>query len=198
MSNKYIQTTEQENPDNLPDTVDAGGKILSRNPNNDGWEFIEQGFSISYSPANFTPTNGTIDGYFEGVDDALVGGTGIGPNTLTITSTTQTTQTTGWQVLSAFEFDPTEYDGYSTIEFRALIETTNASDDAEIRLFNLDTATVVGGSTISTTSTSTTLVSVDITNEIDTSSSIYEVQLRLAVTGSPNSAICKRAEIRVT
>lgn len=134
-----------------------------------------------------------------GIDTVLGGGSGgIGPNTLTVTSTTQTTQTTGWTVISAFEFDPTEYDGYSNIEFRALIETTNASDAAQIRIYNLDTSSEVPGSLLSTTSISTDLVSVDITDVIDISSSIYEVQISLATTGSPNTCICKRAEIRIT
>lgn len=166
----------------------------------DGYVTIASGGDLTYIIGDNDGdvlTWNSISGTWESQTPSVSGGTGIGPNTLTITSTTQTAQTTGWQVLSAFEFNPLDYDGYTTIEFRALIETTNASDAVEIRLFNIDTASVVVGSTLSTANTTTTLASADITNQIDTSSSIYEVQLRLANTGSPNSALCKRAEIRV-
>ena len=114
------------------------------------------------------------------------------------TSTTQSTQLTGFATLSAFEFDPADFTGSSLIEFRAIIETTNAADGAEIRLFNTNTLTAVTNSTLSTTNTTATLVTADLTSDMAGSSTIYEVQLRLQTTGAPNTALCKRAELRVS
>jgi len=72
MANKYIQTTDQENSESLPDTTGQGGKVLARNVGNNGWEFIDQGADDpTYTPTNFTPTDVDIDGYLEGIDSAI-------------------------------------------------------------------------------------------------------------------------------
>lgn len=179
-------------------SIIAGGVLTQpTSPDDDGYIPVASGGDFTYLSGDADGDVLTWNDSTQAWESQIPSGGGIGPNTMTITSTTQTTQTTGWTTLSAFEFDPLDYDGYTTIEFRALIETTNAADDAEIRIFNLDTATEVSGTLLSTSSTSTTLVSVDIETDIDTSSSIYEVQIRLATTGSPNTCICKRAELRI-
>jgi len=119
-------------------------------------------------------------------------------DTITIVSTTQTTQQTGFTVLSAFEFDPADFNNPTSVDFRALIETDNAADGAEIRLLNITTASEVTGSVLSTTNTTTTLVNADLVANMASGSNIYEVQLRLQTTGAPNTASCKRAELRVS
>jgi hypothetical protein len=177
-------------------SISGGGLTAPANPLEDGYIPIASGGDVAYLRGFADGDVLTWNEVSETWESGVAGG--IGPNIMTVTSTTQTVQTTGWVALSSFEFDPFDYDGYASIEFRALIETTSAADAVEIRIYNVDTASVVAGTTLTTTNTSVTLVSVDITNEIDVESSIYEVQLRLATGPNSNTAICKRAEIRVT
>src|SRR5690606_25765446 len=113
-----------------------------------------------------------------------------------IASVTQSANTIGFEVISAFEFDKGNYPSIASVTFRSILNTTNALDPAEIRIFNVTTASVVSSSVLSTSSTTSALVSSNITADMADGSNIYEVQLRLQSTtsGSPE-AFCKRAEL---
>lgn len=119
----------------------------------------------------------------------------IGNTNLTILAALGTAEDTGFTVLSAFEFDTSDYDGYTSIIFNALIETSNVADAAEIRIFNLTDQYILGTSILSTSSVDTFAVSADITEDIGPGNNTYELQLRLTTTGSPNIAICKGANL---
>lgn len=175
----------------------SSGSLTAPIPDQDGYIAIASG-------GDFVYLKGTSDGdvltwneISETWESSSVPTGGLGPTKLTVLAGLQSTDTTGFSVISAFEFDAADYDGYSTITFNALIETSNAADDVEIRLYNLTGAYILTSSILSSSSTETVLVTTDITSDINPGSGIYEVQLRLTTTGSPNLAICKRAELLI-
>jgi hypothetical protein len=77
----------------------------------------------------------------------------------------------------------------------ATLETSNPSNAAQLRLFDVTDAAVVSDATLSTTST----LGEELTTGVSTSTAqkIYELQLRLANDGAPARAICTRAVIRL-
>jgi hypothetical protein len=106
----------------------------------------------------------------------------------------QSSNQTGFSVIGSTELDISEYD-YTTIMFKTIFETSDASDATEVRLWNATNETLVSSSVMTTTSTLAFVTSSIVTPDIMTGSNIYEVQLRLQTTGSPNAATCKKAEL---
>lgn len=113
----------------------------------------------------------------------------------TIVGGLETTDQTGWVVVGSTFLDPADFVNTTSTLFEAVLETTDAADAAEIRLYNTTTDTVVASSTLSTTNLFPTLVSASITLAAGTN--LYEAQLRLATTGNPNRASCKQAQIKI-
>lgn len=103
-------------------------------------------------------------------------------------------QVTGFQsVGSSILLDPADFPN-GTFDWRAVIETTDGADAAEIRLFNTTLGSAVAGTTLSTTSlTPTSVAATGIT--LASGLNLYEAQLRLQTTGLPNVATCRQAQI---
>ena len=113
----------------------------------------------------------------------------------TIVGGVEDTDLTGFVSIGTTVLTPAQFVNISTVTWQAIIETTNAADAAEIRLFNVTTLTVVASSTLSTTGTTPTVVSSTIT--LASGTNVYEAQLRLMTTGTPNRATCKQAQILI-
>ena len=105
----------------------------------------------------------------------------------------ETATTTGFVTIGATSIDPDvpPRPNVSQIEFKAIIQTDNAADSAEIELYNVTTA-----SSVNTASTaSTNPVEVSFTFTPTAGLNIYEARLRLVTTGAPNTATCKQARV---
>jgi hypothetical protein len=107
----------------------------------------------------------------------------------------ETVGVTGFQAIGGTVFlNPRDFPN-GTATWKAAISTTNAADAAEIRLYNLTLGSAVGGSTLSTTALTPTVVSSSVT--LATGDNLYEAQLRLQTTGSPNQASCRQAQVAI-
>jgi len=112
----------------------------------------------------------------------------------TIVGGVQNTDLTGWTAIGAATFNPSDLLNYSggLVPFLAICHTTDAADAAEIRLFNITTASAVVGSNLVFTETIPTQKSANLT--LPAGANMYEAQLRLQTTGSPNRAFCSQAQ----
>lgn len=111
-----------------------------------------------------------------------------------IVSGVQSTDSTTWTRVGSAILDPIMLLNVNPDAIWSVVaETTDVADPTQVRLFNVTTATVVAGSvmTFSGTSSSQQQTFIALAN----GSNIYEVQLRLTVTGTPNRAICTQAQI---
>lgn len=104
-----------------------------------------------------------------------------------------------------FTYDDFVATGISSVKFEAIIETTNASNAAEIRLYDLTSGAdeVLSGANDYLSSTSTTpelVVSDDLSTALDdgTISHLYEIRLVLNPTTGAELATCKMARLVVT
>lgn len=111
-----------------------------------------------------------------------------------VVASAESTDQLGFVAIGATAIDPADYPNLSNVIWQALIETSNAADAAEIRLFNVTTASVVASTTLSTTSLTPVLVQFSGVT-LATGVNIYEAQLRLTTTGAPNRATCKQAQL---
>lgn len=107
----------------------------------------------------------------------------------------ETVGVTGFQAIGGtVALNPDDFlNGSAT--WKAVISTTDGADAAEIRLYNLTLGTAVAGSTLSTTALTPTEVSAGVT--LASGSNLYEAQLRLQTTGSPNQATCVQAQVAI-
>lgn len=103
------------------------------------------------------------------------------------------TDQTSFVSVGAVALNPDEYPNLQYSLWSVILETTNVSDSAEIRLFNLTTASLVASSILTTTSTSP----IHVFSPINLASglNVYEAQLRLTGAGAPDRATCKQAVI---
>jgi hypothetical protein len=104
-----------------------------------------------------------------------------------------------------FRFDSFIMEGWQSITFEAVLETTNGADDARLQIFNVGTGEYLiisgGGEYLSTGSTTATLVrSSDLSGQLSAGAQdwVYEVQLSLSPTSPPDVAICKMARLVIT
>lgn len=104
-----------------------------------------------------------------------------------------------------FRFDKYILQGLEDIKLEVILETTNAANTAEIRLFNVNTASyvnLVGASPLlTTTSTSCIyLASDDIKNLLSVGATdfVYEIHLSLTPSSGTETAICKMARLVMT
>lgn len=111
----------------------------------------------------------------------------------TIVGGVEDTDQTGFVAIGTTVIDTGDFINIDTVTWEAVLETTDGGDPAEIRLFNVTTASVVAGSILSTTSLTPVLVSSTIT--LASGQNLYEAQLRLTTTGAPNRATCKQAQV---
>jgi hypothetical protein len=113
-----------------------------------------------------------------------------------IVASLESTEQTGFTAIGSTVIDLADFVNVSLVTWQAIIETTNAADAAEIRLFNVTTSTTVASSTLNTVSLSPVLVSANVT--LAAGANLYEAQLRLTTTGTPNRATCKQAQLIVS
>jgi len=93
--------------------------------------------------------------------------------------------------------DPANFPNCSSLAtWSAVIETTDALDAAEIRLFNLTLGSAVSSSTLSTVNLTPTVVSSSVS--LASGPNLYEAQLRMATTGAPNQATCRQAQLSIS
>lgn len=104
-----------------------------------------------------------------------------------------------------FRFDSFIMEGWSSINLEAILETTNALDTATIQLYNVNTASYLTLTGMSTTTTHATVVrSQDLSSQLSTGLAapgpdyVYEVQLSLSPTSGTDAAICKMARLVIT
>lgn len=114
-----------------------------------------------------------------------------------IVSGVESTDQTGFVSIGLAYLDLGSFLNIQTITFQAVLETTDVADAAEIRLFNITTAAVVASSTLQSTSLTPALVTADLTSSLAVGANLYEAQLRLVSTGSPNRASCKQAQLLI-
>lgn len=106
-----------------------------------------------------------------------------------------TNQQLGYTTIGSTVINSNDYPNTLSVQWQAIIETTDAGDAAQIQLYNVTTSTLVTGSQLSTTSLTPTLVTATIT--LAAGQNIYEAQLRLVTTGDPHRATCKQAQVVV-
>lgn len=118
------------------------------------------------------------------------------PTYINLVSSIFDTQLTSFTTVSAVAIDGSNFANGSTVQFDCVLETDNAADAAEVRLFNRTLGLTV--TTINTTATSPTIVNAPLTigTDIQNAPNIYEVQVRLVTTGAPNTAKLGSALIR--
>jgi len=101
------------------------------------------------------------------------------------------TASTTFVTAATFEFDPTTItaaNGTRTIKLRVIVETTGPQ--MTLQLFNVTSASVVSGSTITTSSTvPTLLVTGDISANLTNGAAVYQVQILMASGGSPSDRV---------
>ncbi len=114
----------------------------------------------------------------------------------TLVGGVEDTDSTGFQTIGSTAIDTGSYPNTLSVSWQALIETTSALDAVEIRLYNVTTAAVIAGSVLSSTSLTPVLVSASIS--LTSGLNIYEAQLRLQSTGTPNRATCKQAQVVIS
>jgi len=130
---------------------------------------------------------------YRGTSDYLVVGSSRHEIERSVVASLEVTDQTGFAAIGAAYLDPADYPNLIGVSWRAVIETTDGADAAEIRLYNITTSSVVASSTLSTAALIPTVVSSAIT--LATGPNLYEAQLRLQTTGSPNLATCKQAQL---
>lgn len=110
----------------------------------------------------------------------------------------QTTQATSFTTIGGFALSASEAARLSAsgIQLRVLAATSSGADACEVRLFNQTAAGAVSSSTLSFASTSFAEQTTPALT-IPATPAVYLVQMRLATTGSPNTATCLRAVVEV-
>lgn len=100
---------------------------------------------------------------------------------------------TGFQSIGAsILLNPAQFPN-GTFVWNVVIETSNAADAAEIRLYNVTLGAVVAGAVLSTTNLTPTPLSAAFTPAVGPN--LYSAQLRLQTTGAPNIATCRQAQV---
>lgn len=100
-----------------------------------------------------------------------------------------------------FRFDRYILQGVNEIRLEVILETTNASNTAEIQLYNINTSSYIDlGPPLSTTNTTSTFLTSDnIKTKLLSGATdfIYDVQLNLTPSSGIESAICKMARLAI-
>jgi hypothetical protein len=104
----------------------------------------------------------------------------------------QTRQSTTFANIGGFALTATEAALLTSIKLRAIASTSTGADACEVRLFSITANAAVSGSTLSFASTTLAEQSTAALT-LPSTAAVYTVQMRLATTGSPNTATCLRA-----
>lgn len=118
----------------------------------------------------------------------------------------QTTSNAVFTAVGAMVFDPSAYfAGNSqitrTIRFVAVLESSIGSATASIELYNLDTASYVANTlltTVATSATTLTTSTLTVPTDFPNSAQTYEVHIKLTSGSVSDVATCKMARIEVT
>lgn len=99
-----------------------------------------------------------------------------------------------------FKFDQYILEGLQSIKLEAIIETTNIANTAILQLFNVNTATYIGSSLSTSSTTATFVISSDLKTLLlsGTTNFIYEIHLSLSPSSVTEVAICKMARLVMT
>ena len=135
----------------------------------------------------------TVEFVYTGSNNYLVADASFDRYERTVVASAEDTDATGFVTIGATYLNPANFPNLVGVTWQAILETTDGGDAAEARLFNVTTATVVASSVVSTTSLTPVVVSAAIT--LTAGNNLYEAQLRLQTTGSPNRATCKQAQL---
>jgi hypothetical protein len=111
----------------------------------------------------------------------------------TLVASVESTDLTGFDAIGSTIINPSDLVNISQVTWEAIIETNNVADAAEVRLYNVTLGAAVAGSTLSTSNLTPTLVTATVT--LAAGANLYEAQLRLMTTGTPNRATCKQAQL---
>jgi hypothetical protein len=87
------------------------------------------------------------------------------------------TDSVGFVTVGAISITPANYPNLDSVTWEAIVETTNAYDTAEVRLFNVTTGSQVAGTVLSTASLTPALLTSSIT--LASGANTYEAQVRL-------------------
>lgn len=104
----------------------------------------------------------------------------------------QTRQSTTFANVGGFALTADEAASLVSSKLRVLASTSTGADACEVRLFSVTAAAAVTGSTLSFTSTSL-VEQTSAAFALPATAAVYTIQMRLATTGSPNTATCLRA-----
>jgi hypothetical protein len=107
-----------------------------------------------------------------------------------------TNQSAGYKTIGAITINSNDYVSDATFVFQSIIETTNTSISAEIRLFNSTTSTPVSNTYLS--SNSLVPVVVESAFEVESGSNIYLIQLKASSVGTDSDFVsCKNSLVLV-
>ena len=109
------------------------------------------------------------------------------------------TDSLGYTVIGGIQFNPAVY-GATSVRFEALLETTNASDSAILRIWNVtDSVVVKADPLVTSTSLTPELLNSALTTgtHLPSSSKTYELQMKMGAGSSPDRVTCKMAKFVV-
>lgn len=122
---------------------------------------------------------------------------GITTAILPLVAAERSTLLTGFELVGGDVVNPDLYPPGTSFVWETVLETSNAADSAQVRLYNATTlATIV---TLSTASLTPVVLSQTLTSPADLAAgaNIYNVLIDLATTGDPNVATITSSHLRV-
>lgn len=114
----------------------------------------------------------------------------------TLLAGNQSTDLLTFQTIGGIALSAGESTTFATATWRVVAQTSDGADACEVRLFDVTAAAAVAGSTLSFTN-DTAPAEQSASVSLASGARVYEVQMRLATTGSPNRAVALHAQIEV-
>jgi hypothetical protein len=163
-------------------------------------QVLVDGIAAPYAPKlNFSGAFVTLSVDPQDPSSNVANVTFVGANPrqdLALVAAQKETDQTGWVVIGARQFDPSQFDFEgltATFTFGAILCATSGMT-AQVRLYNVTDGTVVESSVLSTTALVSTALSVEleVPGDLPNSLKLYEAQLRISA-GTPvpsDRAIC--------
>ena len=118
----------------------------------------------------------------------------MGPRMLPFLTGETSTSATGYVRIGSLAFDKGNY-VYSSIILEGLLETTDVANAAQMRLYDVANAAVIGTDPLltSTSLTAEYLYSADLT--LPSGFTIYELQMKMGAGAAPDVVICTHAQL---